>query len=399
MFKDFLETIKVVYFGLSNRVKLIILSVILGLVLLSAYIVISRRSANIVEQAQSTLLADIRARIEKLGNPFQLTADSLIAQYPFIIFDKVKDNAYVIEVNTTMLLNSYYDNLFAGDESIKRSLQGKPVNYIDTYQMFFDSNTNMTTNPYSRMTNFNKVTLNGEVRWFMEEGDDYWISDAGTDLKNLKKVNRPKNVIPPFRKLIKIGENKFLSTQKDEALLDLQYITFEVFPDASSRTKAGKLNYSFLDEPVAPADVNFTGAIAAAEVLPTVYPINGSLVLQKSLNAQSAVFTFVNISDVETPQLLREKQFNIKELNSIYVTCSSTVKEKCWIYNPGLKTVIEVNNKAEQKRVTATLDVDLTKMSESLAMTFDKDKLLRYNEESDELLFFYQSKWRSVLRF
>jgi hypothetical protein len=294
-----------------------------------------------------------------------------------------------------MLRDSIYDEFFNNDSQLKDCLANTPLEHVGTYQVFYDVKTSLSSNPCQRMTNFNKVSLNGAEYWFMEENDQYWVQIPSTN--KLSKVSRSLSTLPPYRKLTKIGPNKFLSTYKDEENLKLDYTTFEIFGDFTSRTKTGALSFAFLDSPLAPGAAGFEGAVTASQVLPEVYPINSKLVLNKSITAAEAVFTITDISAVESPKLV-ESQIKFKELNSIFTTCAPS-KESCFIFNPGIKSLTQINNVAKPIELKPTLDISLTELPSSLKLTFEKDKLLRYNDDSDELLFFYQGKWKSIYRF
>jgi hypothetical protein len=400
MFNNIITTINQVYNALTFKIRAVILGIIILLFITIAWLLI--RSRNTVIEGGNTnapsVITEIRDQIQRQGNPFQINKDQYISQYPFIIGDRVDSNIYLLNINTSMLYDPYYKALFESDSNIKDSLEGKPQYYTDSYQVFYNSTENRTVNAFSRMLNFSEVEIAGQKRWFMEEGEEYWLSDRNTDLTGIQKVKRSKELLPAFRKLIRIGAAKFLSVNTDPGNLEMIYTTMELNSIPEAYTKAGRLNFSFLDTPNAPIDPLFVGAITSTTVLPDVYGLSSTKVLNKSLNNDKAVITFADITNVETPILLETRTFDIKEYNSIFIACAPYERSKCWIYNPGLKSVTQINSDASKTDLRATLDVDLTKLPASLKQTFDKDKLLRYNNDSDELLFFYDGKWQSVLR-
>jgi hypothetical protein len=403
MFKEFLETVQIVYKGLGRRVKIGLLVLIAFIIMLIAWRVIVNNLNTAQQVSDSELLSNIRTQIDRLGNPLQIPSESVLKKYPFIVKERVTGSIYLIEVNTSMLRDEQYKGLFEADNNIKLSLQDKPAAYTDTYQMYFDSDTNLSLNPFARMTNFNKIKLEGEEKYFSEENQDYWysnpVADSNTSNNGLKKIKRSSTLIKPFNKLTKIDNNKFFATNKDELSLELQYVIMEVFSNGVARFNSGSLNYIFLDPPINPNDGEFTGAIAASEVIPTAYPITDKLILQKSINNTEAIFTIADITNIETPKLLSDKQFSVKEFNSIFVTCSPIKKKKCWIINPGIKKAIEIDEKGNKTEKDLSKEIDLIALKESYKLTLDKEQIVRYNEDSDEVLIFYQGNWKSILRF
>lgn len=394
MFQRILNALALLNQRLSSRAKLLIIGLIAGVLTLGIISIWLNRGSSVttIKPQDSQLLSTIRDQIEKLGNPFYLTKDSILNKYPFNITNRVSDDVYLVEVNTSMLRDSAFDEFFNNDSQLKDCLANTPLEHVGTYQIFFDVKTSLSTNPCQRMTNFNKISLNGTEYWFMEENDQYWVQIPSTN--KLTKITRSLSSLPPYRKLTKIGPNKFLSTFKDEEKINIDYTTFEIFGDFTSRTTTGSLNFNFLDKPLA---LGFEGGVTASQVLPEIYPINANLVLNKSITSTEAIFTIANINSITTPTLL-ETQLKFKELNSIFTTCAPT-KESCFVFNPGIKSLTKIDNLAKPTELKPTLDITLTELASSLKLTFEKDKLFRYNEDSDELLFFYQGKWKSVYRF
>jgi hypothetical protein len=401
MFKNITSNLVDIYNVISLKIKLAILGLIIIMFLTAAWFLI--RSRNTVNDSPNinspTVINNVRETISRIGNPFLIDNKSYISDYPFIINNKIGNNLFILDINTSMLYNDYYKNLFAADINIKETLANKPLYYTDSFQVFYNSEENRTINSASRMLNFNVVEINGQERWFFEEGEKYWISQPTTQLTGLKEIKRPTDVLPSFRKLYKIGPAKFLTSNTDVEQSDMIYTTFTINEAGESNVKQGKLNFGFLDAPIAPIDPSFVGAITTSSVLPDIYPLNTNIILQKSINNSEAVISFGDISDVQNAFIVESKTFGIKEFNSIYITCSAVERQKCWIYNPGLRSIIEIDSSMNKKTLNSTLEVDLTKLPESLKQTNDKDRLLRYNYESDELLFFYQGKWQSILRF
>jgi hypothetical protein len=401
MFDNIISTLNQLYNALTFKIKVAILGAIILLFITLAWFAINSRTPVVDSGTGNapTVINDARDLINRIGNPWQLGTSSYISNYPFLINDRVDSNIYILDINTSMLYDPYYKGLFDSDSNIKESLESKPENYTDSYQVFYNSTDNRTVNAFSRMLNFSPVEILGQKRWFMEEGETYWLSDRNTDLTGIQEVKRSKELLPAFRKLQRIGAAKFLSTTPDPETMEMVYVTMELNNIPEAYSKVGRLSFNFLNEtPAAPIDPLFVGAITAETVLPTVYPLSGTKTLNKSVNTENATITFADITNVQAPTLLSDKQFNIKEYNSIFITCAPYERAKCWIYNPGLKSIVEIDANANKKDIRATLDVDLTKLPTSLKQTFDKDKLLRYNSESDELLFFYDGKWQSVLR-
>jgi hypothetical protein len=401
MLDNIISTLNQVYNALTFKIKVAILGAIILLFITFAWFAIKSRTPVIDSGSGNspTVVSDARDLITKIGNPWQIGSGSYISKYPFIINDRVDSNIYLLDINTSMLYDDYYKGLFEADSNIKESLESKPQDYTDSYQVFYNSTDNRTVNASSRMLNFSEVEIGGQKRWFMEEGEDYWLSDRNTDLTGIQEIKRNKELLPAFRKLQRIGASKFLSTSADPETMEMIYVTMEVNGVPEAYSKLGRLSFNFLNEtPVAPIDPLFVGAVTSETVLPTVYPLSGTKTLNKSVNTQNATITFADITNVQTPFLLPDKQFNIKEYNSIFITCAPYERAKCWIYNPGLKSITQIDSNANKTDLRATLDVDLTKLPASLKQTFDKDKLLRYNSESDELLFFLDGRWQSVLR-
>jgi hypothetical protein len=399
MFKRIIELLKDINSSLSRRVRIgiiITICIVLSLLGYLIYSSINNISTEVKNKQDSDLIGAARERIARLGNPFDIPTESLLNKYPFNINDRVKDNTYLVEVSTSMLNNPVYNDLLNSDEQLRNCLNATPTEHTGVYQVFYDVNTSLSANPCQRMTNFNKIRLDGSQYWFMEENDQYWVQLANTN--QLSKVNRSLSLLPPFTKLVPLSDNQFLATNKDESTIDLQYIVLKVLSTTNASVKTGTINYAFLDNSNTLVDPNFTGAVSASQVLPDVYPINSELILQKSLTSSNATYTLVNISSVESPQLLKDLTFTVRELNSIYTTCSLT-KEKCWIYNPGVKSIIQVDNKGKTSTLTPTIDTNLTEIQTSLKLTFEPDKIIKYNQESDEILFFYQGKWVSIYRF
>ncbi len=405
MFNNTFNTFNQIYNALTFKIKVAIFGAIIIILLTSAWFFVRSRTTTVEGGKGNTnireVINEVRDDIQKRGNPFQLGNNSYISKYPFVIGERVDNNIYLLNINTSMLYDDYYKGLFEADTSLRDSLQSKPQYYTDSYQVFYNSTDDRSVNAFSRMLNFSEVEISGQKRWFMEEDEEYWISDRNTDLTGVKKVARNKELLPAFRKLTRIGANKFLSVNTDPNNLDMIYTTMELTSNSAPTavTKAGRLNFAFLDTPNTPIDPLFVGAITTSTVLPDVYGLSSTKVLNKSLNNEKAVITFADITDTSAPVLLDTKTFEIKEFNSIFVTCAPYEKAKCWIYNPGLKNITQIDSNAIKTDIRATFDVDLTKLPASLKQTFDKDKLFRYNLESDELLFFYDGKWQSILRF
>ena len=404
MFNNITKTISQVYNTLNNKMKIALLGLIVLIFITMAWFLIRSR-APVTEGGTKgtitnpTIINEVRDQIQQLGNPFQIDNTKYVGKYPFIIGDRVDGDTYILNVNTSMLSDPYYADLFAADSNIKDSLESKPQYYTDSYQIFYSASDNKSINANNRMLNFNEVEINGAKRWFFEEGDEYWISDRDSNLSGVQKVVRNTSLLPAFRKLTRIGPAKFLSTNTDPTYTDMIYTIFDINSTPEANVKNGKINFTFLENVNTPVDPLFVGAITYETVLPDVYGLSSNLVLNKSLSNEKAIFTIGDLTNLETASIIESKTFDIKEYNSIYVVCAPVTKEKCWIYNPGLKNITQVNGDGSRTELKSQLDVDLIKLKDSLSQTFDKDKLLRFNAESNELLFFYNGKWQSTYRF
>lgn len=401
MLKNIYTTLLQIWTRLNRTGKLVVVGVIALVAMIPVLVVLTRQSSQITQQ-QETSLASLREQIEKLGNPFEIPKTQILTQYPYIVNKKLKDgltrNVYLIDVNTTMLQQDKYNALFESANSIKDSLASKPFMYTDQYQMLYDIETSQPINPNARMLNFHEVNINGFEKWFSEEDGDFWVSDPTTEATNLKKLNVNKTQLPAFQKLQKIGPNKFFWSTKNFEQASMNYNTFEIFADNSTRVNSGVQDFTFIEVPATPNDPKFIGSFTSGDLLPQNYAINKTYLLNKSSTTEEAIITFTNINDITNPKRVTDKQIKIREVKTVFITCNSN-EEKCWIFNPGIKSLKEINSKLDIVDFKPSRDIDLTKISEDYATLFDKDRMLRYNEESKELLFFYENSWKSIYRY
>ena len=398
MFKNIIQQIKlsIQNFGTlepQEKKKKIILGVIVLLIILIIGVYFVQLIINSAQNVgvNTPVTNDLRAKIKELGNPFGLSKTSTIVKYPFIINKKINDKLYLIDVNTSMLGNPYYDDLFTSDNNLRNSLESKPFTFIDTYQAIYDVDQDKTINPFQRITNFNIITLQGQDYWFVEEGEDYWLSKP--NFEELRKVPRNTNTLSSFKKLVKVGPSKLVTARKGERSQNASFITLEIFPDATSRVKSSFVDFSSLYD--VKVEDNFDGAFH--QTTPSIYAFNANNIMHRVKKENEDIFVIIDITDSEKPKII-EKRIRIREKNNIFVTCSIT-KEKCWIYNPAVKTIVEVNTLADTANLNPLIDIDLTKITENTDKTFDDDTLIRFNDDTNEILFFYQESWKPLYRF
>ncbi len=385
-----------------NRTGRFVIIGLIGLLLILPIVAFLTRQSTQISQDQKDSISVLRDQIEKLGNPFAIPRQQVLTKYPFIINKKLKDglnrSIYLIDVNTSMLQQEKYNELFTSAEAIKSSLTSKPFFFSDKYQMLYDIETSQPINPFARMMNFNEISLNGVPSWFSEEDGDFWVSDANSETTNLKKLTVNKTLLPQFQRLQKISPNKFFWSTKNFEQATMNYNTLEVFADYTTRIKSGIQDFTFIETPTAPTDPKFIGSYTSGDLLPQNYALNNDFILNKSSSAAEAIITFTRITDIENPQRASDRQFKIREVNSLFITCNSDV-QKCWIFNPGVKSIKEINSKLDVTELKPTKDIDLSKISQDYISLFDKDRMFRYNDESKELLFFYDNSWKSVYRY
>jgi hypothetical protein len=401
MLKNILNNILKFWTNLNRRGRAAIL-VLVAIALFLPVIAYFLRNTSNVTQSQQDSISVVRDEIEKLGNPFAIPKKQILTKYPFIVNKKLKDgllkNVYLIDVNTSMLLQDEYKELFESAESIRSSLTTKPYFYSDQYQMFYDADTSQPLNPTARMLNFFEVKPGGVPKWFSEEGGEFWVSDTSTESNSLKKLIVNKAQLPQFQKLQRIGDAKLLWTTKSFDTAELTYNSLEIFSDNTTRIKSGTQDFTFLEVPKITNDPTFIGSYTSGDLLPNTYGINSNYVLNKTATTAEAIITFTNISDIQSPQRVTDKEIKIREVNSVYITCAIEV-EKCWIFNPGIKSIKEINGNLNIADLKPSRDIELSKISEANARLFDKDRMLRFNQESNELLFFYEGSWKSIYRY
>lgn len=387
--------------ALNIKGKLIVILAIAILILIGTASILTRNIRVGESAVEANTLAGLRDEIDKLGNPFNIPKKNILNQYPQIINQRVDQglskSIYVIDVNTTMLTGSKYNDLFTSAESIKSSLQSKPLFYTDQYQMFYDLETNQPVNPFSRMSNFHEIELNGKKKWFSEENQDYWVTDPSVDPSDLNKVVRNMDSLPGFQNLQKVGPAKFLVANKNADRNQVDYTSIEIFGDYTSRIKQGYQDYSFITPPPVNDDPKFIGGISPSDSLPETFVISPKYTINRSALNSESVFTFTDISDVNLPARVTGKDFKIKESNSLFISCSYD-EQKCWIFNPGLNTIKIIDRDLNIKDQTSSKSLELIKIKTAIEEVYDKNRIMRYNEQSKELLFFYEGKWTSILR-
>ncbi|MGL4758727.1 MAG: hypothetical protein ACRCXZ_05300 [Patescibacteria group bacterium] len=421
MLRNFLRRVRLewildIWNNLNRRGKLTLIGIVL-LILAIVGLLIFASVWNSQRQTQQNNedLTKKRKKVSDLGNPFNLPKNHILNKYPQLIRARIDNGTagslYVLDVNTTMLRDPSYNELFENYNNIQSSLETKPSFYSDQYQMYYNIDDDQLLNPFARMMNFHEIVLNGEKKWFYEEPDSinsvqdsvYWVSEATTDLPKLKKVIRNNEIIPAYQRLQQIGPSKFLIATKDLTKNKINFATIALSEESNSATISSETSYGYQDfDFITPPEVNdtpgFIGGVTPSDTLPEVYAINNNYTLNLSSVNTNTLITFSDISRITTPNRVLNKEINIRESNSVFVTCSYK-SEKCWIMLPGTSTIKEVDKNLNIKDLPFSISIDLPKIRESIQSVYDKNKLTRFNEDSQELLFFYEGKWQSIYQY